>query len=269
MWLIAQASSDTSDLGWPVAVASLILVGLAIGLAGWLRLGITRDLVVASVRAAIQLLVVGLLLTTLFASSFDRLGAFLWVVVMVGIATSVIGRRASAPSRSLYVVAGSTVALSTALSLLIVFATGVFELSAVGIVVMAGITIGNALPSAVLGVNQAVAAHRDGVGQLEALLSLGMDRSQVMRFMAPRPARTTLIPQVERTKVVGLIALPGAMTGLLLAGVDPIDAVLIQILVMYLVLGATALCVVVTVAAVSRGAITDSLVIADWVRAPD
>jgi putative ABC transport system permease protein len=59
------------------------------------------------------------------------------------------------------------------------------------------------------------------------------------------------------------------MTGLLLAGVDPIDAVLIQILVMYLVLGATSLCVVVTVAAVSRGAITDSLVIADWVRTPD
>ncbi len=269
MWLIAQVSSDTADLGWPVVAASLILVGLAIGIAGWLRLGVTRDVLVACGRAAVQLVVVGALLTTLFDSRYDTVGAFLWVVVMVGIATFVIGRRASAPSRTLYIVAGSTVALSTSLSLLIVFVTGVFELSAVGIVVMAGITIGNALPSAVLGVNRAVAAHRDGSGQLDALLSLGMDRSQVMRFMAPGPARTSLIPQVERTKVVGLIALPGAMTGLLLAGVDPVDAVLIQILVMYIVLGATTLCVVVTVAAVSRSAVTDSLVVADWVRTPD
>ncbi len=269
MWLLAQVPSDTSDLGWPVLASSLVLIVLAIGLARWLRLGITRELIVACGRATVQLLVVGVLLTTLFDSSFDKFGALLWVVVMVGIAAFVIGRRASAPSRSLYLVAGSTVALSTALSLLIVFVTGVFELSAVGIVVMAGITIGNALPSAVLGVNQAVAAHRDGVGQLEALLSLGMNRSQVMRFMAPGPARTSLIPQVERTKVVGLIALPGAMTGLLLAGVDPIDAVLIQLLVMFLVLGATALCVVITVVAVSRGAITDSLVVADWVRTRD
>jgi putative ABC transport system permease protein len=100
---------------------------------------------------------------------------------------------------------------------------------------------------------------------LEALLSLGMNRSQIMRFMAPKPARNALVPQIERTKVVGLIALPGAMTGLLLAGVDPVDAVLIQILVMYLVLGATALCAIVTVAAVSRSAVTDSLVVAPWV----
>ncbi|REK10050.1 MAG: hypothetical protein DWQ40_13170, partial [Actinobacteria bacterium] len=91
------------------------------------------------------------------------------------------------------------------------------------------------------------------------------DRRQIVRFMAPRAARSSLIPQVERTKVVGLIALPGAMTGLLLAGVEPVEAVAVQLLVMYLVLGTAALCVVSTVAAITRGAVTKDLLLAAWV----
>jgi putative ABC transport system permease protein len=263
--VIAQIASGATNLAFPVLLASLVLVGLSIALARWLGLGVNRDIVISSVRAAVQLLAVGFILTWLFESSVATLAAFLWVVVMVAVAAFVIGRRAKAPSRRLYIVAAGIVAFTTALSLLVVFASGVFEVSPVAVVVMAGITIGNAMPSAVLGVNQAVAANRNGIGQLEAMLALGMNRSQIVRFMAPVPARNALVPQIERTKVVGLIALPGAMTGLLLAGVDPIDAVLIQILVMYLVLGATALCSIVTVTAVSRSAVTDGLVVADWV----
>ncbi len=263
--LLAQLNAESAELGLPVLAASLILVVIAIGFGLWLRLGITRDVVAAALRAAVQLLAVGFILTTLFESSRASLAAAGWVLVMVGVATFVIGRRVAAPSRGLYFVAGASVAVATVLSLVVVFATGVLPVGPVAMVVMAGITIGNAMPAAVLGVKRAMAEHRSRRGEVEALLSLGLNRSQVVRFMAPGPARDALIPQIERTKVVGLIALPGAMTGLLLAGVDPVDAVLIQIVVMYLVLGATALCAVVTVAAVSRSAITDYLVMAPWV----
>ena len=52
--------------------------------------------------------------------------------------------------------------------------------------------------------------------------------------------RTALTPQIESTKAVGLVFLPGAMTGLILAGVKPLDAVLVQAAIMYLILGAVA-----------------------------
>ena len=79
-------------------------------------------------------------------------------------------------------------------------------------------------------------------------------------------ARTASIPQTERTKVVGLIALPGAMTGLLLAGVDPIDAVLIQAAVMFLVLGSVATTVAVVTWAVGSNSLTEELVVVPgWV----
>jgi len=68
--------------------------------------------------------------------------------------------------------------------------------------------------------------------------------------------------------VVGLIALPGAMTGLLLAGVDPVQAVVIQLLVMYLILGTATLCVVAITVTVTSRSVTEGLRVENWVRAP-
>ena len=62
-----------------------------------------------------------------------------------------------------------------------------------------------------------------------------------VRFLAPQISLTALSTQIERTKVVGLIALPGVMTGLLLAGAKPLDAVLVQLIVMYMILGSVTL----------------------------
>lgn len=248
-----------------MVLASLSLVLLALALAWWLGLRIERRLIEASVRAAAQLLAVGFVLLLIFQATGAIYWAWLWVGVMVGVATVVVVRRAKHRISGLAVVTVGAVLGSALISAIVTFGFRVIEYSPVSLVVIAGITIGNAVPSAVLGVNQSIGLSRARKGEIEALLSLGFDRRQIVRFMAPRAARNSLIPQVERTKVVGLIALPGAMTGLLLAGVEPVEAVAVQLLVMYLVLGTAALCVVATVAAITRGAVTSDLLVADWV----
>ena len=50
-----------------------------------------------------------------------------------------------------------------------------------------------------------------------------------------------MIPQIERTKALGIVVLPGMMTGLILAGADPVEAVAAQLAIMYLILGAVAI----------------------------
>lgn len=264
--LAAETTLTSGATGWQVVVASLVLVAIAMGLAGVLRLGIGRDLIEATVRAAIQLVGVGLLFVAIFGSASAIWWAWLWVAVMVAIATVVVHRRAGHRIPGLVKVAGAVVALTAAISIGVIFGFGVFELDPVSLVVVAGITIGNAVPSAVLGVKLAMEAAQNGINELEALLALGLDRREVIQFMAPRAAKSALIPQIERTKVVGLIALPGAMTGLLLAGVEPVEAVVVQLLVMYLVLGTAAVCVVALVVAVTSASIGSGLRVADWVR---
>lgn len=261
---LAQTSLTSGSTGLPVVLASLTLILLAMGLAWWLGLGVERSLVTASLRAAVQLLAVGFIFVLIFEAPRALLFAWLWVAVMVTIATVVVVRRARHRIEGLAALALAAVSASALISVVTVFGFGVISYQPVSLVVIAGITIGNAVPSAVLGVNQAVGLSRDRRGEMEALLSLGFDRRGVVRFMGPRAARSSLIPQIERTKVVGLIALPGAMTGLLLAGVDPVEAVAVQLLVMYLVLGTAALCVVATVTAITRGAITPDLRPAEW-----
>lgn len=249
-----------------VVLASFVLVALAMGLARWMRLGLERDLLVAAVRAAVQLLAVGFVLSALFDSSLARIWAWVWLGFMLVVSTRVVVHRARHHIQYLGSIAVVVLGGSAAIAIAVTFGFGVVEFNPISLVVVTGITIGNAMPSTVLGVNQAVTLARDHVGEIEAVLSLGFDRQMVTRYLAPRAARAALIPQIERTKVVGLIALPGAMTGLLLAGVDPVDAVVIQLIVMYLILGAAAVCVVSVVAAVSRAAVTADLRAAPWTQ---
>jgi putative ABC transport system permease protein len=141
----------------------------------------------------------------------------------------------------------------------VIFGLGVLPYEPVNLIVIAGITIGNSMPSQVLGANRVMTEVRDNRGQFEAMLALGLSVNQIVKMVGGQIVRTALIPQIERTNVVGLIALPGAMTGLLLAGAEPLDAVLVQIVVMYLVLGAAVTSVIISVVSGMRNSFT-----ADW-----
>lgn len=242
---------------WSV-IASLVLVAIAIGLGLLLELGVTRRIVVAVMRAAVQLLAVGLLFGWIATSGSAMALAWCWVLVMVAI-TAVVARRRAPELPGGGPVAGAAVAATVAVCLAVIFGLDVLPYEPVNVIVIAGITIGNSMPSQVLGANRVLAEVRDGRGQLEAMLALGLSRNQIIRIAGGQVVRTALIPQIERTNVVGLIALPGAMTGLLLAGADPVDAVLVQMIVMYLVLGAVATSVIVTVVAGMRAMFTPDL----------
>lgn len=242
--------------------ASLILVAFAAAVGWWMRLGVTRQLVIATIRGGVQLLLVGLLLTFIIEADGAAWWAWLWVISMVMITAFVAKRRApQIPGGGL--AAFVAVALATSVCLLVIFGLGIIEYEPITLVVIAGITIGNTLPSVVLAGKQLVDALRDGRGRIEALMALGFDVRGITRVAGADIARTALIPQIERTNVVGLIALPGAMTGLLLAGTDPVDAVLVQIVVMYLVLGSVAVSAVATIIIGIRKSFTDDLRLID------
>ena len=246
------------DVSFVQVAASLVLIAVAVVLGLALQLGLTRPILVAAARAAVQLLAVGLIFGWIAESGSAMALAWLWVAIMVAI-TSVIARRRAPELRGGGPVAGAAVSASVGLCLLVIFGLDVLPYEPVNLIVIAGITIGNSMPSQVLGANRVQAEVRDGRGQFEAMLALGLTVSQIVRLVGGRIVRTALIPQIERTNVVGLIALPGAMTGLLLAGADPLDAVLVQIIVMYLVLGAVVTSVIISVVFGLRNSFTD-----DW-----
>jgi putative ABC transport system permease protein len=248
-------------------VLSLLLVAVAIAVSRWQRMRIERSILWAAVRAGVQLLAVGFLLRLIFESSEAWLWSSLWVVGMVLVAAETVRHRAPGIP-GIRLIALLAIGSAGAVALALVFVPDIIDPEPVMLVVVAGITIGNTMPGTVLAVHrlqQYVVEHRL---ELEGLLALGFDVSGASRFLVVDTAKTALIPQVERTKVVGLIALPGAMTGLLLAGVDPLDAVLVQMVVMYVILGSVATAVAVVTTAGARRCFTTDARLSDWARGP-
>lgn len=221
--------------------AALILINGGLSVA--LRLGLERRLLVASVRTVVQLLLVGYVLDFVFA-----LRAPGWVlllgVIMVALAGHAAVGRVGGRFRGIY--AGSFLSL-LASSFLI---TGV----AVGLIVrpepwfepqyvipLLGMILGNALNGVSLGLDrflEGLARRRD---QVEQLLALGATRWEAAQDVVRDAIRSGMTPTLNTMMVVGVVSLPGMMTGQILAGADPADAVRYQIVIMFLIASATAL----------------------------
>lgn len=227
---------DVTPLG---LVASLTLVAIAVAVSWWRRLGLERRIVWATIRAIVQLLVVGAALALVIDPARPLVWSWLWVVAMTVYAGDVVRRRAPEIPQLLPLAAVAFV-VAAVLTLGIVFGFGIVPAEGRTIVPLAGMMVGNAMNASVLTARRTVEELRDKRAEVEARLALGQPAHAAARPYLAAALRTALIPQIETTKAVGLVFLPGAMTGLILAGVSPVDAVLVQAVVMFLVLGAVA-----------------------------
>lgn len=239
-----------AELGWADVAASLLLVGLVAALAQWRRLQLTRELVTASLRAAVQLVAVGALLLVLFERT-GLPGAFGWVLVMVVIAGQVAGRRGEGLPRARQA-ATAAVAVGTCVTLGTLLGLGVLATQSRVVVLVGGMTVASAMQAAGITLRRLREDAVQARPAIEARLCLGLPAREAYLPHQRSALRTALLPIIDVTKVVGVINLPGAMTGLILAGVDPLSAVRYQIVVMYLMLAATALAALVAARLVER-----------------
>jgi UDP-glucose/iron transport system permease protein len=242
--LLAQDSPVHAAIGWGGLATSLLLVGVAVGLSRWQGLRLDREIVWASLRALVQLLAVGYVLVVLVDPDTPVAFAWAWVGAMVLFAAVTVRRRApEVPGiTSLAVVA---LAVSSAISLGVVFGLRIYPVAGRAIVPIAGMMIGNSIGGLVVAARRLIAELSERRPEVEARLALGQPWPEASKPFVRSSLRTALTSQIESTKAVGLVFLPGAMTGLILAGAEPVDAVLVQAALMYLILGCVATNVVV------------------------
>lgn len=244
-----------SDIGWGGLLASLVLVGVAVVLSIVRRIGVERSIVWASARALVQLLLVGVALDLVLDASHSLWWAWAWVVAMLVFAADTVRRRAREVPGA-FGLSLAAFGAAAVVTLGVLFGLGVFPLEARALIPVAGMMVGNSMTSTVLAGRRIVDELRDKRDEVEARLALGLPSSEAARPYLRAALRTALIPQIETTKSVGLVFLPGAMTGLILAGVDPLDAVRVQAAVMYLVLGSAATTVTVVALGAQRALFT-------------
>lgn len=234
--MIQQLSYDR------VALAALfILVNGGLSLA--LKLGLERRLARAAVATVIQLVLIGFVLEWIFRT--DR-----WYVVLAVMTVMTVAAATAAIRRTHVRYPGIWVRsiISVWSSSWLMISVAVFAIIRVEpwyspqyVIPLLGMILGNGLNGISLGLDRLgseLAAQRS---QVESLLALGATRWEAARQPIQAAVRTGMIPILNAMTVVGIVSLPGMMTGQILAGASPIEAVKYQIVIMFLIASGTAL----------------------------
>ena len=235
----ATAVAGVEVPSWGGVAASVALVAVAVAVTARAQLGLGRELVIAAARAAAQLVAVGAVLLVVFGHG-GLAGAFGWVALMILVAGQVAGRRGRGlPSARVAATAGVAAGAAATLGALLAF--GVIPSQPRVVIPVGGMIVSGAMQASGLALLRLRDAAETARPAIEARLSLGLPARQAFAPHTRGALRTALLPSIDNTKVVGLISLPGALTGLILAGVDPLTAIRYQIVVMYMLLAAAAL----------------------------
>jgi UDP-glucose/iron transport system permease protein len=219
--------------------ASLALVALAAAISRWRRAELEGDIAIATVRSFVQLTAIGYVIQLIFdADTIWLVLALLATMVLFGALTA-RHRASKVPSAFWPLLIG--LALAGAGTLGLVVALGVFEATPRYLVPVGGMVIGNAMTASAVALNRLGDEIADSRGKIEATLALGATAQEAAAPFVRRSLRSGMITLVDSTKTTGLIFFPGTMVGMLLAGADPTDAVRLQLILLYTLLGSVAI----------------------------
>lgn len=210
---------------------TLTFIVMTMAVSKWQKLGLERDIGIGTVRSALQLLAIGYVLQFVFHTR-NPLLLTLIILLMISVATWNAGQRAKG-LQGIYWRIAVSIAFTLGLLMLLMLGMGIIQPIPQYIIPISGMTIGNAMVVAGLflnGMRREVEASR---GEIEALLALGATARQAIQAPLKRSVKASMIPTIDGMKTVGLVQLPGMMTGMIVAGADPVEAVRYQILVVF------------------------------------
>ncbi|MBW4054546.1 MAG: iron export ABC transporter permease subunit FetB [Proteobacteria bacterium] len=219
------------------------LILLATGLAYLLRAGEARQMLWASVRMGLQLLAVGYLLDAVFTIN-TPLPVVMILVIMAGFSLQVMGSRIRLKMPGFYRIMGSSIFIGCSA------VTFLFCSLVVGyapwydpryLIPLAGMIIGNSMNGASLAAERLAAEIRERREEIETAICLGATARQSSETAVRNAFRAALIPTINTMAAMGIVALPGMMTGQILSGTAPAVAVRYQIAIMCAITGAVAI----------------------------
>jgi putative ABC transport system permease protein len=234
--------------------ASLVLVGMAAAVSFWRKAQLEKDLGLAVLRSFLQLTAVGYVIQAIFDSDSLWLVALL-LAVMVGFGSITARSRArGVPGAFRPIVLALAAAAFVTIGL--VLALGVFQPRPRYLVPVGGMVIGNAMTAAAVSLNRLADEVRGSALRIEATLALGATSWEAARDLVTRSLRSGMITLVDSTKTTGVVFFPGTMVGMLLAGARPLDAVRLQLILLWALLGSVALSSVLATGLGYRGFFT-------------
>lgn len=218
---------------------TLIFVLIPLILSKTLHLGLEKDTIIATVRSIIQLLAVGYVLKFVFDSN-----SIIYMGLMI--ALMIVAATLNARNKG-KVIKGITWKIAVTLIIVEIVTQGILlglhiiPAAAQYIIPISGMLIGNSMVLSILFLNRFSAEIEANEDEIELILSLGGTTKQAIHKRLTNAIKASMIPTIESQKTIGLVQLPGMMSGQIIGGADPIQAVQFQILIIFALLTTAAL----------------------------
>jgi putative ABC transport system permease protein len=222
---------------------SFSFVILSLFLSVGFKLGLGRDLLITSVRATIQLLIIGYILKKVFG-----FGHPLVIILMLLLMIFVAAKNAANRGRGLtniFIKIFLTIAIVEIITQGFLLGLHIVPASPQYIISISGMIIGNSMVICNLFLNRLKGELDMRKEEVVLILSLGGSVKQSIFSILKQSIRSSLIPTIEGQKTIGLVQLPGMMTGQIIAGADPVQAVRFQLLIVFMILSAASLTAII------------------------
>ncbi|ATO54949.1 iron export ABC transporter permease subunit FetB [Loigolactobacillus coryniformis] len=220
-----------------IFAALLVFVALYIGYRE--KLGVDKDIIIGVVRAIIQLVVVGYLLKYVFRINNVWLTLILILIIIFNAAYN--ANKRAAGIRHALPISLLAILSSTGLTLAVLVFSGSIRFIPSQMIPISGMIASNSMVAIGLCYRNMNSSFRDRRQQVLERLALGADLRLASIDIVRESIRTGMAPTIDSAKTVGIVSLPGMMSGLIFAGVDPVHAIKYQILVTFMLLSATSI----------------------------
>lgn len=240
---------ETIDLSILSLVIAFALFVVPVGISLFYRIGLTKSLLYATARMSVQLILIGIFLKYLFVWDHTLLN-ILWLAVMILVAVVSAVRQSSMKLKKLLLPTFISFSLAT-FSIILFFNIFVIRLdnifNARYLIVLGGMLLGNSLRGNIIGISSFYRDIKKDSKNYMYRLSLGATFRESVRPYLRESVQLALKPTIAAMATMGIVALPGMMTGVILGGASPEVAIKYQIMIMIAIVVSTILSVVLTI----------------------
>jgi putative ABC transport system permease protein len=240
---------ETIDIHWSSLAISFLLLAFPIIISFYLKLKLSKDIGISVVRMSVQLVLIGIFLQYLFKwnNAFVNIG---WLMVMI--ITAVFSAAKNAEIKLSFFLLPALIAFTFS-TFFIIFFINLFVLKIPNIfeakylVVLSGMLLGNVLRGNIIGINSFYSNLKKDEAYYQYLLSTGATQIEALLPYLRNSMRLALSPTIATMATMGLVALPGMMTGTILGGSSPLVAIKYQIMIMIAIFSCTNISVLGTI----------------------
>lgn len=201
------------------------------------QLGLEKEIIISILRAIVQLIVVGYVLDVIFGLE-KPIYIIILVLIMV-INAAVNTKKRGAGIENVVAISFVSIVAGTFVTMTVLVISGAIEFTPNEVIPVAGMVVSNSMVAIGLSYRNLNNAFKSRRAEVEVKLSLGADIKEASKDILRESVKLAIIPTIDSAKTLGIVSLPGMMTGLILAGTSPLIAIKFQIMVTFMILSAS------------------------------